>query len=123
MIRTPDPADKYVGQQIKIRRTRCGMRQQDVAAALRISLQQYQKYETGHARLRPGLLARLARLLGVHAGYFFDKMPETIEGGLQDAPDIAGPDMLALIAGYTSLSKLQQDAVRLTIAAMREGAS
>ena len=47
-------ADAHVSMRIRERRTSMGLRQQDVADALKISYQQIQKYEIGANRVSAG---------------------------------------------------------------------
>src|SRR5258708_14330417 len=47
IIDGPDPIDKYVGGQLRLRRAQNGMTQSDFGSKLRPSLQAGQKYATG----------------------------------------------------------------------------
>ena len=64
--------DDHVGARIRLRRTLLGLTQEQVAAALNISYQQIQKYETGANRVSAGRLFQIAQRLGVDITYFFD---------------------------------------------------
>lgn len=63
--------DAFVGEKIRERRTELGMTQQNLAAALDISYQQVQKYETGANRVSAGRLYEIARRLDMDVGEFF----------------------------------------------------
>ena len=63
--------DEYVGQRIRERRTALGLTQEQLAAALNISYQQVQKYETGSNRVSAGRLYEIARHLECDVSYFF----------------------------------------------------
>jgi DNA-binding XRE family transcriptional regulator len=74
-IRTADTAahiDQHVGERIRRRRTMLGFTQEQLGAALQISYQQIQKYETGSNRISAGRLYQIANRLDVQIGYFFE---------------------------------------------------
>ena len=81
----PDPVDVHVGERLRLARMATGLPQSRVGEALGISTQQVQKYEKGVNRLGAGKLYRLARLLDVSVGFFFDGMPDATEG-IGDTP-------------------------------------
>lgn len=64
--------DQHVGERIRLRRTELGLTQEQLAAALEVSYQQIQKYESGANRISAGRIFDLARKLDVEVGYFFD---------------------------------------------------
>lgn len=64
--------DEHVGERIRQRRTLLGMTQEQLAAALDISYQQVQKYETGSNRVSAGRLFEIANHLDAEIGYFFE---------------------------------------------------
>lgn len=64
--------DEHVGERIRQRRTMLGMTQDQLAAALEISYQQVQKYETGANRVSAGRLFEIATFLETEVGYFFE---------------------------------------------------
>ncbi|WP_439817374.1 helix-turn-helix domain-containing protein [Zavarzinia sp. CC-PAN008] len=64
--------DEHVGRRIRERRTRMGMTQEQLAAALRLSYQQVQKYETGANRVSAGRLYEISRLLEAPMNWFFE---------------------------------------------------
>ena len=66
------PIDQHVGERIRLRRTERGLTQEQLAAALDVSYQQVQKYETGANRISAGRIYQIARKLGVEVGYFFE---------------------------------------------------
>jgi transcriptional regulator with XRE-family HTH domain len=75
--------DDHVGSRIRLRRTLLGMTQEQLAAALSISYQQIQKYETGANRVSAGRLFEIAQRLSVDVGYFFEGLdPEMLPKGL-----------------------------------------
>jgi transcriptional regulator with XRE-family HTH domain len=64
--------DEHVGTRIMLRRTLLGLKQEQLAAALIISYQQIQKYETEANRVSAGRLFQIAQRLGIEVFYFFD---------------------------------------------------
>lgn len=64
--------DQHVGDRIRRRRTMLGFTQEQLGAALQISYQQIQKYETGSNRISAGRLYQIANRLDVPIGYFFE---------------------------------------------------
>ena len=75
--------DDHVGARIRLRRTMLGMTQEQLAAALSISYQQIQKYETGANRVSAGRLFEIGQRLGVDVAYFFEGVdPSAVSIGL-----------------------------------------
>lgn len=68
--------DRHVGEKIRQRRTLLGLTQEQVAAALDISYQQVQKYETGANRVSAGRLYEIAQELDTDVAFFFDGLDE-----------------------------------------------
>lgn len=64
--------DRTVGERIRTRRTELGLTQQMLAAAMSISYQQVQKYETGANRISAGRLYEIAQKLEVPVTFFFE---------------------------------------------------
>lgn len=67
--------DAHVGRQVRRRRNYLGLSQSDVAAALKVTFQQVQKYERGTSRLSASRLLHLSELLRVPVAYFFAGLP------------------------------------------------
>lgn len=95
--------DKIVGQKIRIRRVKQGLTQQDLAAALGLSYQQVQKYETGANRVSAGRLYYIANVLGVDIPYFFSAATE--EEQMSITPRARQRDRLADLDGITPVVK------------------
>ena len=64
--------DQHVGERVRQRRTLLGLTQEQLAAALDISYQQIQKYETGANRISAGRLYEIAQELDTDVSAFFD---------------------------------------------------
>ncbi len=71
-VRLAKRVDQFVGERVRQRRTLLGLTQEQLAAALDISYQQIQKYETGANRISAGRLFEIAQELDSDVGFFFD---------------------------------------------------
>lgn len=60
MTKTPTEIDRQVGQRIRAARIAAGLSQERLAANLRVSFQQVQKYEKGFNRVSPARLMTIA---------------------------------------------------------------
>ena len=90
IIDGPDPIDKHVGGQLRLRRAQIGMTQSDLGGKLGLSFQAVQKYETGENRISASRLYQLSRVLEVPMAYFF----EGLEGaGQSDSDDAVNADL------------------------------
>ncbi|RMF12530.1 MAG: XRE family transcriptional regulator [Alphaproteobacteria bacterium] len=56
------------------------MSQEKLGEAVNLTFQQIQKYERGANRIGSSRLFQLAQVLGVPVSYFFDEMPQQIDG-------------------------------------------
>jgi transcriptional regulator with XRE-family HTH domain len=79
----------HVGRRIRLRRTMLGISQGELGAALGVTFQQIQKYESGANRIGASRLFDLVQVLDVPIGYFFDEMPEGVQAlqGLDQPPE------------------------------------
>jgi transcriptional regulator with XRE-family HTH domain len=88
--RRADDVDKYIGQQLRVRRLMMGISQERLAKELGVSFQQIQKYESGVNRISARALFYIAQILEVSVEYFFKGMTGTIappdEGIGEDYP-------------------------------------
>ena len=75
-----DPIDKHVGARVRLARSLAGLTQSAVADALDLTFQQVQKYEKGSNRLSAAKLVRLAKLLRQTPEWFFDDLPDEVQG-------------------------------------------
>ena len=89
----PTEVDAHVGRRIRLRRSLLGLSQERLAAALQLTFQQVQKYETGSNRIGAGRLYALSRALGVPISYFFEGLDEPSP---QDQPsEVLDPDLFS----------------------------
>ena len=70
--KTPDQADRDIGQAIRARRVTKGMSQSKLAESVGVTFQQVQKYENGRNRISGSRLAKIAVALGCRAGDLVD---------------------------------------------------
>lgn len=107
--------EQIIGERIRARRTQMGLVQEQLAAALGISYQQIQKYESGASRITASRLLALAERLEVPVTYFFAGLPGAA------APEDDGEEGLALgrsrpvVELTRSFHQLRDDGVRLAI--------
>jgi transcriptional regulator with XRE-family HTH domain len=78
VIDGPDPVDRHVGAQLRLRRAQLGLTQIELGAKVGLSFQAVQKYETGENRISASRLYNLARILDVSMSYFFDGLDATV---------------------------------------------
>ena len=64
--------DLQLGRRLRRRRRDVGLTQEALGAACGISFQQVQKYECAANRMSAVVLWRLARVLDVEVGYFYE---------------------------------------------------
>ena len=68
----PNEIDRLVGSRVRQRRMQLGMSQEQLAEQLGLTVPQVQKYETGVNRIGASRLHKIAGLLGVPIGTFFE---------------------------------------------------
>jgi transcriptional regulator with XRE-family HTH domain len=84
--RSAGPIDKYFGDRLRARRIMMKMSQDDLGHSLGVSFQQIQKYEKGTNRLSAAVMVRVAEILDVDVGYFYDEIPKTKRSGEIETP-------------------------------------
>jgi transcriptional regulator with XRE-family HTH domain len=101
----PDPIDRHVGGQLRLRRAQIGMTQAELGAKLGLSFQAVQKYETGENRVSASRLYHLARVLEVSPAYFFEGVDETGTVGESIAsPELARKEASLVLGAYYGIS-------------------
>jgi len=76
-----------------MRRTMKGMSQEKLGEAIGLTFQQIQKYERGTNRIGASRLYDLSRVLDVPVSFFFDDMPEAVDGKEATVPAEGGSDL------------------------------
>jgi ribosome-binding protein aMBF1 (putative translation factor) len=74
--RSPDRVDIEVGRRVRTFRLEKGLSQEQLGDQLGLTFQQVQKYEKGINRIGAGRLQRIANILEIPVGNFFD-LPQT----------------------------------------------
>jgi transcriptional regulator with XRE-family HTH domain len=72
--------DKAIARRVRARRLLLGISQEKVAEALGVAFQQIQKYENGSNRISAGALYKIAKVLKVPLGFFFEDLDATANG-------------------------------------------
>ena len=111
------PIDQHVGERIRLLRTERGLTQEQLAAALDVSYQQVQKYETGANRISAGRIFEIARKLGVEVGYFFDGLAPR-EGAGAPPPLEHGGRQRSAIELVRKFAQIEHPEVRAAIAGL-----
>jgi len=104
----PDLIDVEVGQRIRIQRLAAGLSQSELAERIGVTFQQVQKYEKGMNRVGAGRLTKIARVLNVPIGSFFDGREEIqqveLEGFESPLAAMAQPYAYRLLRAYAAIS-------------------
>lgn len=112
--------DQLVGEHIRTRRTELGLTQEQLAAALGVSYQQIQKYETGANRISAGRLFEIARHLGAELDYFFANATEEtalVEGETPSVLEHGGRQRSA-IELVRNFAQIEHPEVRAAVAGL-----
>ncbi|HEV3184428.1 MAG TPA: helix-turn-helix transcriptional regulator [Xanthobacteraceae bacterium] len=108
--------DVEVGQRIRIQRLAAGLSQSELAERIGVTFQQVQKYEKGTNRVGAGRLTKIARVLNVPVGSFFDgrdQIEQVTQQGMESPlAAMAQPYAYRLMRAYAAISDPD---LRLTI--------
>lgn len=96
--------DRHVGERIRRRRTMLGYTQEQLAAALEISYQQVQKYETGANRVSAGRLYQIAQRLEVSISHFFEGLDQFDGHTAADPPHGSNRATIELVRNFTGIA-------------------
>jgi len=69
----PHPVDVHVGSRIRMARLLAGVTQSTLAAGVKLTFQQIQKYERGANRVSCSMLSEFAEVLDRPVGWFFEE--------------------------------------------------
>ena len=118
--KSPNHADRRIGQRIRLQRVALGLSQDTLANALGLTFQQVQKYERGINRVSASRLEDIARVLKVPVAFFYDDEADA-STALPLLPDT--PQNLSLLRAFQTITHpaLQKQALALVqaIAAMK----
>lgn len=109
-IKRPDPVDVEVGHRIRIQRLAKGLSQTALANQLGVTFQQVQKYEKGVNRVGAGRLTKIAEVLGVAVGTFFNGSQEIAEIQTEGDSDVSplklltAPGAFRLLRAYATIT-------------------
>jgi transcriptional regulator with XRE-family HTH domain len=101
----PDPIDRHVGGQLRLRRAQIGMTQVELGSKLGLSFQAVQKYENGENRVSASRLYQLARILEVSPAYFFDGLEELVGAApAVGSAELARKEASMVLGAYYAIS-------------------
>ena len=113
----PNEIDRLVGSRVRQRRMQLGMSQEQLAEHLGLTVPQVQKYEKGVNRIGASRLHKIAGLLGVPIGTFFEAhagAPEmggaeagAAEPGQPDPSVFADRETVALALAFSRITRPQ----------------
>ena len=112
----PNEIDRLVGSRVRQRRMQLGMSQEHLAEQLGLTVPQVQKYEKGVNRIGASRLHKIAGLLGVPIGAFFEahagaqvRAPEAggAEPGGPDPSVFADRETIALALAFSRIARPQ----------------
>ena len=126
--RSPGSVDHHVGSRVKLRRRLIGMSQERLADQIGVAFQQVQKYEKGTNRIGASRLMKIAEVLGVTPGYFFEQDGDSLGEGVSNPTMLDGArtlqDFVSTKEGLTlnrAFSKIT-DPIQFTYGAQDAGA-
>jgi transcriptional regulator with XRE-family HTH domain len=74
---TPNPIDEQVGRRVRMRRLMLAISQAELGAALGVTVQQVEDYESGTEHIGAARLVEIAHVLGVPTEFFFEDSTPT----------------------------------------------
>lgn len=112
-MRSADEVDAHVGRRLRQRRITLGISQEQLGAQLGLTFQQIQKYEKGQNRISAGRLYKIAQILSVSVGHFFEGLSSLndadgrrsgMPGEAEISAFLTSPEGVALTAGFMKIS-------------------
>jgi transcriptional regulator with XRE-family HTH domain len=116
--KSPNPVDRHVGRQVRMRRKMLSLSQTKLGAGLGLTFQQVQKYEKGTNRIGASRLQQIASILQVPVGFFFEGAPNQ-QGAYPTAGRAAFPEYVAEFMATTDGLALSMAFNRITSAKLR----
>jgi len=117
MRERPDLANRTISRNIRLHRLARKMTQVELGAALGISFQQVQKYETGRNRVSSSRLLRIAHILNVDVLTLLGGAEGFANGGPELVELIAEPQALKLATIFASIEDAELRRAVLAVAA------
>jgi transcriptional regulator with XRE-family HTH domain len=110
--KTPNPVDIHVGSRVRLRRLLLGLSQEKLGDELGVTFQQVQKYERGANRIGASRLYRVAEVLEVPIGFFFEGLQSSPVEGFAEGDQtplvndfINSPEGVALAAAFARIKE------------------
>jgi transcriptional regulator with XRE-family HTH domain len=101
----PDPIDRHVGGQLRLRRAQIGLTQVELGTKLGLSFQAVQKYETGENRISASRLYQMARILDASPAYFFEGLEDLVAGApAAGSAELARKEASMVLGAYYAIS-------------------
>lgn len=120
-ITVMSPLDAHIGRKVQARRSVMGYSQARLAQAIGVTFQQVQKYEAGVNRVSASRLWKIAGVLRVGVGHFYEDFDEILDDGLPTAR-IQSPQAVEIARLAPTLSPLRQKLVLAVIEQFSAGA-
>ena len=110
--RSANPIDLHVGARVRARRKVIGMSQEQLAAALKLTFQQIQKYERGANRISASKLYEIAVALQVPISHFFAGLADPVDQ-MADPADAAAQRAISAFLNTPEGLELASNFVRI----------
>ena len=105
--RSPNPVDIHVGARVRLRRKILKMSQEKLGERLGVTFQQVQKYERGANRVGASRLWKIAEVLDVPIGFFFEGLSDNFAQN-DRSPELqaAEPDQSPIIYDFIKIGNV-----------------
>ena len=103
--------DELIGRNLRTFRLQKNMSQEQIAAAVKLSFQQVQKYEKGTNRISGSRMAQFCQLLNVTPNDFFKGVPgisQKADGGALDTSFLATKEGVAIAQAFPKIKGRNQ---------------
>ena len=103
--------DEIIGRNLRAFRLQKNMSQEQIAAAVKLSFQQVQKYEKGANRISGSRMAQFCQLLNVTPNDFFKGVPginQKADGGALDTNFLATKEGVAIAQAFPKIKGRNQ---------------
>jgi transcriptional regulator with XRE-family HTH domain len=110
--------DRMIGGRIRMLRKMRSMSQPELAAAIGLSFQQVQRYETGESSLSVALLSKVAQALSVGPTDLIGAVLQSPAAGADVFSELKAPGAMDLLAAYAALDPKGQGHILAVAQAM-----